>query len=121
MRTDLSTFANTVYRRFTCIREDDMAGGNSSWADRWRGFLGFSPGTTRRALEILSQRYIEESQHIERYNEHARKMQYPPSMSNGLRSKSNLSAAECLVDRFGGKSGSDMARAGASARASLTR
>lgn len=77
MRTDLSTFANTVYRRFTCIREDDMAGGNSSWADRWRGFLGFSPGTTRRALEILSQRYIEESQHIERYNEHARKMQYP--------------------------------------------
>jgi rubrerythrin len=54
-----------------------MAGGNSSWADRWRGFLGFSPGTTRRALEILSQRYIEESQHIERYNEHARKMQYP--------------------------------------------
>ena len=103
-----------------------MAGGNSSWADRWRGFLGFSPGTTRR--EILSQRYIEESQHIERYNEHARKMQYPQfrdrllaiaadeaELSNGLRSKSSLSAAECLVDRFGGKSGSDIARAGASA------
>jgi rubrerythrin len=53
-----------------------MADGNS-WTDWWRGFLGLSQDTIHRGLEILSQRYVEESQHIERYKEHARKMQYP--------------------------------------------
>jgi len=48
-----------------------------SWADWWRGFLGLSPDATHRALEILSKHYVAESQHIERYKEHARKMQYP--------------------------------------------
>jgi len=53
-----------------------MTDGNS-WADWWRGFLGFGPDTKRRSLEILQKHFIEESQHIERYKEHASKMQYP--------------------------------------------
>ena len=53
-----------------------MKDGNS-WAAWWRSFLGLGPDTTHRALEILNHHYIEESQHIERYTEHAGKMQYP--------------------------------------------
>lgn len=48
-----------------------------SWADWWRGFFGLGPDTKRRALDILEKHYVEESQHIERYKEHASRMQYP--------------------------------------------
>jgi len=48
-----------------------------SWSEWWREFLGHSPDGTRKALEILSQRYIEASQHVARFTYHAERMQYP--------------------------------------------
>jgi bacterioferritin (cytochrome b1) len=50
---------------------------NKSWSAWWREFLGHSPDGTRKALEILSQRYIEASQQIARFTHHAERMHYP--------------------------------------------
>ena len=50
---------------------------NKSWSAWWREFLGQSPDGTRKALEILSQRYVEASQHVARFTHHAERMQYP--------------------------------------------
>jgi rubrerythrin len=56
--------------------EVDMAE-NKRWSDWWRQFLGFSSDGYQRAVEILTKRYIEESQHVERLTQHAQRMQYP--------------------------------------------
>jgi bacterioferritin (cytochrome b1) len=50
---------------------------NKSWSAWWREFLGHSSDGTRKALEILSQRYLEASQHAARFTQHAERMQYP--------------------------------------------
>ena len=50
---------------------------DGSWVDGWRRLFGLAPDAGQRALEILRQHYVAESQHIERYKEHASKMQYP--------------------------------------------
>ena len=50
---------------------------NKSWSAWWREFLGQSPDGTRKALEILGQRYVEASQHAARFTQHAERMQYP--------------------------------------------
>jgi|RhiMetdeSRZDD1v2_1073273.scaffolds.fasta_scaffold108968_4 rubrerythrin len=51
---------------------------NKSWSAWWREFFrGHSPDGTRKALEILSQRYVEASQHAARFTQHAERMQYP--------------------------------------------
>ncbi len=50
---------------------------NKRWSDWWRQFLGFSSDGYQRALEILTKRYIEESQHVERFTQHAQRMHYP--------------------------------------------
>ncbi len=48
-----------------------------SWSDWWRQFLGVSPVGYGHVLKILSARYVEEMQHVQRYTEHAEHMQYP--------------------------------------------
>jgi rubrerythrin len=48
-----------------------------SWSEWWRRFLGLSPDGHRKAVEILRERYVEESQHVTRFTRHAHKMQYP--------------------------------------------
>jgi hypothetical protein len=50
---------------------------NKSWSAWWREFLGHSPDETRKALEILSQRYVEASQQVARFTHHAERMHYP--------------------------------------------
>jgi rubrerythrin len=50
---------------------------DKNWGDWWRQFLGFSTDGYQRALDILTHRYIEESQHIARFTRHAERMQYP--------------------------------------------
>ncbi|MGH7796305.1 MAG: ferritin-like domain-containing protein [Candidatus Binatia bacterium] len=52
-------------------------GPGQSWSDWWRRFLGAAPDTRRIAIEVLSERYIDESQQVARFTEHAEKMQYP--------------------------------------------
>lgn len=47
---------------------------NPSW---WRRFLGLEPHPYLRAIELLRARYLEERQHVMRFTQHARKMQYP--------------------------------------------
>jgi rubrerythrin len=56
--------------------EVDMAE-NKRWSDWWRQFLGFSSDGYHRAVEVLTKRYIEESQHVARFTQHAQRMQYP--------------------------------------------
>jgi rubrerythrin len=56
--------------------EVDMAE-NKRWSDWWRQFLGFSSDGYHRAVEVLTTRYVEESQHVARFTEHAQRMQYP--------------------------------------------
>ena len=48
----------------------------NSWSEWWRQFLGFSVDRSRQASEILMQRYIEKSQHVARFTQHAERMQY---------------------------------------------
>jgi rubrerythrin len=50
---------------------------SNSWSEWWRRFLGLASNGYERAVEILRQRYIEESQHVARFSRHAEKMQYP--------------------------------------------
>ena len=45
--------------------------------DWWHDFFGLPEGGTRRALEILAQRYIQKSQHTALFRQHAERMQYP--------------------------------------------
>jgi len=56
--------------------EVGMGAGQSRWA-WWRRFLGSAPDRRQIALEVLSERYIDESQQLVRFTEHAEKMQYP--------------------------------------------
>ncbi len=51
----------------------------------WRKFLGLSPDGYHKALEILRERYIDESQHATRFGQHAQKMQYPQFREKLLR------------------------------------
>lgn len=53
-----------------------MGTGQSFWG-WWRRFLGAAPDRRQIALEVLSERYIDESQQLARFTEHAEKMQYP--------------------------------------------
>ena len=53
-----------------------MGAGEIRWA--WgRGVVGWAPDRRQIALEVLSERYIDESQQLARFTEHAEKMQYP--------------------------------------------
>lgn len=47
------------------------------WWDWWRRFLGFPRDGYQRAVDSLTQRYLEESQYVARLIEHAQRMQYP--------------------------------------------
>lgn len=51
--------------------------GNKKWSSWWKEFLGFSSDGAQRALEISTKRYLEESQHVTRFTQHAQRMQYP--------------------------------------------
>ena len=56
-----------------------------SWTDWWRKFLGVSPNGYRDVVKILSLRYVEEMQHVQRYTAHAEHMQYPQFREKLLR------------------------------------
>ena len=56
-----------------------------SWTDWWRKFLGVSPNGYRDVIKILSLRYVEEMQHVQRYTAHAEHMQYPQFREKLLR------------------------------------
>lgn len=47
------------------------------WSDWWRRFLGVALDRRQMAIEVLSERYIDENQQVARITEHAEKMQYP--------------------------------------------
>ena len=42
----------------------------------WRSFLGIGDEARRTALDILRQRYLDETEHAELFNQHARQMHY---------------------------------------------
>jgi bacterioferritin (cytochrome b1) len=50
---------------------------NKRWRAWWREFLGRTPDGTSKALEVLSERYIEASHQVVRFTRHAERMQYP--------------------------------------------
>ena len=43
----------------------------------WRSFLGIGDEARRTALDILRQRYVDESEHATQFNQHALQMHYP--------------------------------------------
>ena len=47
------------------------------WAEWWSRFLDLPQGSFRQAINILQQRYVEETQQRDRFNQHADKMHYP--------------------------------------------
>lgn len=51
-----------------------MRGELSHW---WRGFLGIGDEARRTALDILRQRYLDETEHAKTFNQHALQMHYP--------------------------------------------
>lgn len=50
---------------------------SNNWSEWWRGFLDLAPDESSKAVDFLRQRYIEEMQRIERFNQYAEKMHYP--------------------------------------------
>ena len=77
-----------------------------SWVNWWRKFLGISPNGYRDVIEILSSRYVEEMQHVQRYTAHAEHMQYPQFRDKLLRIAADEARhAEWLAEKitlFGG-------------------
>ena len=77
-----------------------------TWRDWWRKFLGVSPNGYHEVIKILSSRYVEEMQHVERYTEHAEHMQYPQFREKLLRIAADEARhAEWLAEKitmFGG-------------------
>lgn len=45
--------------------------------DWWHDFLGLPARTARRAVDVLTSRYIQKSQHAALFRQHAERMQYP--------------------------------------------
>ena len=78
-----------------------------SWSDWWRQFLGVSAGGYDHVVKILCARYAEEMQHVQRYTEHAERMQYPQFREKLLRMAADEARhAEWLAEKitlFGGK------------------
>ena len=78
-----------------------------SWSDWWRQFLGVSAGGYDHVVKILCARYVEEMQHVQRYTEHAERMQYPQFREKLLRIAADEARhAEWLAEKitlFGGK------------------
>ena len=50
---------------------------SNDWSAWWRRFLGPSQVKSRRVVDILRQRYVEEMQQHDRLKQHAEKMHYP--------------------------------------------
>jgi bacterioferritin (cytochrome b1) len=77
-----------------------------SWTDWWRKFLGVSPNGYRDVIKILSSRYVEEMQNVQRYTAHAEQMQYPQFREKLLRIAADEARhAERLAEKitlFGG-------------------
>ena len=77
-----------------------------TWRDWWRKFLGVSPNGYHEVIKILSSRYVEGMQHVERYTEHAEHMQYPQFREKLLRIAADEARhAEWLAEKitmFGG-------------------
>lgn len=55
------------------------------WSRWWRRFLGLSPDGYHKVVEILRERYVDESRHVSRFTQHAQKMQYPQFRETLLR------------------------------------
>ena len=47
------------------------------WSEWWSRFLDLPQDSFRQAINILQQRYVEETQQRDRFNQHADKMHYP--------------------------------------------
>lgn len=79
----------------------------TSWSDWWRKCLGILPAGYRDVSKILSSRYLAEMQHVQRYTEHAERMQYPQFSEKLLRIAANEARhAEWLAEKitlFGGE------------------
>lgn len=50
---------------------------SQNWTKWWRRFLGIAQDDSRRVLDVLRQRYIEELQQHDRLRQSAEKMHYP--------------------------------------------
>ena len=78
-----------------------------SWSDWWRQFFGLSPDGYREVLKILQDRYADEMRHVQRYAQHAGKMQYPQFRERLLAIAADEARhAEWLAEKiilFGGK------------------
>jgi hypothetical protein len=66
-------------------------------AEWWRRFLGRSPDGSRKTVEILRRRYVEERQQVNRLEHHAQQMQYPQFCEKLLRMTTEK-ASTCRVD-----------------------
>jgi rubrerythrin len=58
-------------------QEEKSMAESKRWSRWWRKFLGLSPDGYHRAVELLRERFLDESQHVTRFTQHAEKMQYP--------------------------------------------
>jgi len=50
---------------------------SKDWSEWWRRFLDLSQDNSRRAVDVLRQRYVEEMQQTGRFKQHAEKIHYP--------------------------------------------
>jgi rubrerythrin len=55
------------------------------WSEWWSRFLDLPQDSLRQAINVLQQRYVEETQQRDRFNQHADKMHYPQFREKLLR------------------------------------
>jgi rubrerythrin len=77
------------------------------WSEWWSRFLNLPQDSFRQAIKILQQRYVEETQQRDRFNQHADKMHYPQFRGkllqiSGEKTKYTDRIAEAIV-ALGGK------------------
>ena len=59
------------------IDREGSFGMRSELSHWWRSFLGIGDEARRTALDILRERYVDESEHAKTFTQHARQMHYP--------------------------------------------
>ena len=55
------------------------------WSEWWSRFLDLPQDSSGKAINVLQQRYVEETQQRDRFNQHADKMHYPQFREKLLR------------------------------------
>jgi rubrerythrin len=86
---EVQSFGRSPYNRARqtswCQLWENFKAMTEQWTECWSRFLELPQDSFRQAINILQQRYAEETQQRDRFNQHADKMHYPQFRQKLLR------------------------------------